>query len=86
MIYLLLDISWKHLKAVTKDERYFINIINIANTCINIGHWPSHFKMSLFIIISKSNKIAYNSLKAFHPIVLLNTLGKLIEKLIGKRL
>jgi len=37
------------------------------------------------IIISKPNKMAYNSLKMFQPIVLLNTLGKLIKKVISTR-
>jgi len=38
------------------------------------------------VIIPKSNKQLYNSPKSFRPIVLLNTVGKLIEKVIGKRL
>ena len=79
-------ISWKHFKAITKDKRYIINIINIANIYINIGHWPSHFKISLSIIITKLNKVTYNFLKVFHPIILLNTLGKLIKEVISERL
>jgi len=42
--------------------------------------------MSTSIIIPKPNKAAYNSSKNFYSIVLLNILGKLIEKVIGKRL
>jgi len=38
------------------------------------------------IVIPKSNKVLYDSPKSFRPIVLLNTLGKLIEKVIGDRL
>jgi len=38
------------------------------------------------IIIFKLNKPSYNTLKVFHPIVLLNMLGKLIEKAISNRL
>jgi len=38
------------------------------------------------IIISKPNKISYNTSKTFRPIVLLNILSKLIEKVVGKRL
>ena len=38
------------------------------------------------VVISKPNKQSYNSSKSFRPIVLLNTVGKLIEKVIGKRL
>ena len=41
-------ILWKHLKIIIEDNRCLFNIINIANTCINIGHWPSHFKMFSF--------------------------------------
>jgi len=38
------------------------------------------------IIIPKLNKLSYNLPKSFRPIVLLNTIGKLIEKVIGERL
>jgi len=69
-------ILWKYLKAVIKNKSYLINIINITNTCIT----------SLSIIIPKPNKVAYNSLKMFQPIILLNTLGKLIKKAISERL
>ena len=79
-------ISWKHLKVVVDDNKYLFNIVNITNTYIDLGHWLSYFKMSTLIIISKPNKVSYNSLKIFFSIVLLNTLGKLIEKVIGERL
>ena len=54
--------------------------------CINLGHWPNYFKCSSTVIIPKPNKLVYDHLKSFHPIILLNTLGKLIEKVITKRL
>jgi len=38
------------------------------------------------IIIPKPNKTSYDQPKAFRPIILLNTLGKLIEKVIAERL
>ena len=79
-------ISWKHLKLVVEDNECLRNIINIANICIDLGYWPTYFKTSLYIIIPKPNKATYNSSKSFHPIILLNTLGKLIEKLISERL
>jgi len=58
-------------------------ILNIADTCFNLGYWPSHFKQSISIIIPKPNKSQYDTSKAFHSIVLLNTLGKLIEKVVS---
>jgi len=62
------------------------NLVNIVNSCFDLDFWPSYFKISTTIVISKSNKTLYNSPKVFRPIVLLNTLGKLIERVIGKRL
>ena len=79
-------LSWRYVKIIVKDVICLRNLINIADTCIELGHWLSHFKILAFIIISKPNKILYNSLKAFRQIVLLNTLGMLIEKVIGERL
>ena len=38
------------------------------------------------IVIPKPNKKSYDSSKSFRPIVLLNTMGKLIEKVIRERL
>jgi len=38
------------------------------------------------IVIPKLNKKLYNSPKLFRPIVLLNIVGKLIEKVIAERL
>ena len=69
-------ISWKHLKLVVKNNECLKNIVNIANTYIDLEHWPTHFKMSLSIIISKPNKTIYNSPKSFYLIVLLNMLEK----------
>lgn len=49
-------IFWKHLKFVIDNDKYFLNICNIANVCINLSYQPSHFKISFLIIISKPNK------------------------------
>jgi len=75
-------ISWKYLKSAVKNKKYFNNFINNTNICI--GYWPAHFKESSSIIILRPNKVLYDSLKMFWPILLLNTLGKLIKKVIGK--
>jgi len=79
-------LSWSYLKHILKDKSCLHNIIKIVNSCFNLGFWHFHFKISTIIEIPKPNKISYNSLKAFRPIVLLNTLSKLIEKVIGERL
>ena len=77
---------WRYLKVIGKNEECVNKLIDIANACIDLGHWPDHFKISFMVIILKPNKLSYNSPKSFHPIVLLNTTGKLFKKMIGKQL
>jgi len=79
-------LSWKHLKRIVKDDACLNKFINIANACIDISHWPSHFKVLTTIIISKPNKESYDSSNAYHSIVLLNIISKLFEKVISKKL
>jgi len=77
---------WSHLKIILKDDECLNSIIYIANTCIELEYWSLHFKRSTTVIIPKPNKKSYDTPKSFRPIVLLNTIGKLIKKVIGKRL
>ena len=79
-------LSWRHLEIILEDKECLDNFVQIANTCINLGYWLSHIKVSITVIIPKSNKKVYNSPKSFRPIVLLNTMVKLIKKVIGERL
>jgi len=79
-------LSWSHLKSVLKHDECLFNIIKITNACIDLGYWPNHFKRSSMVIIFKPNKPLYDSPKSFRPIVLLNTLGKLIKKVIRERI
>jgi len=79
-------LSWRHWKLILLNDECFSKIINIADACINLGHWPEYFKVSTTVVIPKPNKQSYDNPKAFRPIVLLNTLGKLIEKVITERL
>ena len=79
-------LTWRHLKLIVKNDLCLTNIVNIADSCINLGYWPKYFKILSTIIIPKPNKSLYNQPKAFRPIVLLNTLGKLIEKVVTDRL
>ena len=79
-------LTWRHLKSIIKQDKCLVNIINIADLCINLGHWPNYFKYLSTVIIPKPNKMLYDQPKFFCPIVLLNTLGKLIEKVIMERI
>ena len=79
-------LTWHHWKIIVKNNACLSNVINITDACINLGHWPRYFKVSTMVVIPTPNKPSYDNPKAFRPIVLLNTLGKLIEKVITERL
>ena len=79
-------VTWCTLKCIVNDKQCSTHIVRLANTCINLSTWPSHFKESTSVIIPKPQKPSYDTPKSFRPIVLLNTLGKLIEKVISHRM
>jgi len=74
-------LTWNHIKSIIRNKDCIFKLIDIANTCIDLGHWLSHFKTSTTIVIPKSNKSVYNFLKLYWTIVLLNKIGKLFEKI-----
>ncbi|CAA7270641.1 unnamed protein product [Cyclocybe aegerita] len=79
-------ITWVHLKELLKDKHILALFIVLANACLRVGHWPRIFKESLSVIVPKPNKPSYSIPKAFRPVVLLITFGKLIEKMIANRI
>ena len=58
-------LMWHHLKFIVNQDACLTNIINIADSCINLGYWPKYFKVSSTIIIPKPNKSLYDQPKAF---------------------
>ena len=79
-------ITWRYLKVILANNTCTTGILSLANACLLLHHWPRHFKKSVSVIIPKLGKPAYDIPKAFRPIVLLNTLGKLIEKMVARQL
>ena len=79
-------ITWQHFELILANNTCAVGILFLANTCLSLWRWPRHFKELVSVIIYKLGKSAYNTLKAFRPIVLLNMLGKLIEKMIVRQL
>jgi len=79
-------LTQSYIKRIIKSEEYINRFIDIANACINLEHWPYYFKMSVTVIILKPNKASYDFPKFFYPIILLNMIGKLFEKIIGEHL
>ena len=79
-------ITWRHLKLVVKDKKALHALATLFNRVIDEGIWPHQLKDTISCIIPKPKKPTYNVLKAFRPIALLNTIGKLLTKVIAKRM
>ena len=79
-------ITWWYLKHILSNNICAVGILSLANAYLSLHHWHRHFKESVSVIIPKPGKPAYDTPKAFRPIVLLNTLDKLIEKMVARQL
>jgi len=79
-------VTWGMLKHLTTNPCIAALFLSVAEACIQVGHWPAHFKKSLLVIILKLRKAPYSTPKSFCLIVLLNMLGKLVEKMLSCQL
>ena len=61
-------VTWHTLKLIINNEKYITHIVCLANICIDLLTWPSHFKESTSVIIPKPQKASYDSPKSFYPI------------------
>ena len=61
-------------------------ILLLFDACVKFACYPPFFKQSVTTCIPKPKKPNYTKAKAFRPIVLLNCLGKLKEKMLACRM
>ena len=74
---------WTYIKSIIRDKECINKFIDITNACIDLEHWPSHFKTSMTVVISKPNKISFKSSRSYYSIVLLNTIVKIVDDGLG---
>ncbi|KAF8686151.1 hypothetical protein AX14_003894 [Amanita brunnescens Koide BX004] len=79
-------VTWRHIKLALTFPDTDVALAALFNKVCFTGSWPSHFKESISVIIPKPNKPDYSIPKAYRPIALLNTLGKLLTKVLANRL
>ena len=60
-------------------------LMNIYNAVLDTAHIPLSFKSSILTLIPKPHK-DHSKLTSYRPITLTSTLGKLLEKIIARRL
>ena len=74
--------TWAVLKwtwEVDEDQ-----VAALLEGCIQAGYHPNRWKEAIVCIIPKPNQADYTLPKNFHPISLLECLGKLLKKIIKK--
>ena len=79
-------VTWRHLKLALSFPDTDLALATLFNKICFTGTWPQHFKESISVIIPKPNKPDYTIPKAYRPIALLNTLGKLLTKILANHL
>ena len=61
-------------------------LATVFNAALRLGHHPCDWKQAVTLALRKPRKENYSQLKAYRPIALLNTMGKLLEAVIARRL
>ncbi|KAF8671546.1 hypothetical protein AX14_005690 [Amanita brunnescens Koide BX004] len=79
-------VTWRHLKLALSFPETDSSLIKLFNNVCRTGVWLAHFKDSFSVIIPKPNKSDYTIPKAYRLIALLNTIGKLLTKILANRL
>ncbi|KAF8698402.1 hypothetical protein AX14_001136 [Amanita brunnescens Koide BX004] len=80
------SLTWYHLKLIASSEDVLTALCALFNGICRQGVWPAWLSESTSVIIPKPKKVDYTIPKAYRPIALLNTVGKLLTKVIAHRL
>ncbi len=78
------EIPFHFLKALGEPVARALTLL--ANSCLILQHLPAFLKTSRTIVLRKPGKGSYEAPSAWRPIALLKTIGKVVEKLIAKRI
>jgi Reverse transcriptase (RNA-dependent DNA polymerase) len=77
-------ILYAFLKAL--GSPFITSLVQVINASWRLGYFPSRYKQAKTVVIRKPSKASYQEPKAWRPIALLCTIGKLIETIIAKRI
>ncbi|RKK09806.1 hypothetical protein BFJ67_g18207, partial [Fusarium oxysporum f. sp. cepae] len=72
---------WKQLWPVVKER-----VLHLFRTSLDTGRLPSQWRTAKIIPLKKPNKGDYKIAKAWRPISLLSTLGKILESVVADRI
>jgi hypothetical protein len=78
------EIPFHFLKALGEPVARALTLL--TNACLALQHFPASLKSSRTIVLRKPGKSSYEAPSAWRPIALLKTIGKVVEKLVAKRI
>jgi hypothetical protein len=78
------EIPFHFLKALGEPVARALTLL--ANACLQLQHFPAFLKTSRTIVLRKPGKSSYEAPSSWRPIALLKTIGKVVEKLVAKRI
>ena len=78
------EISNRVLKESFTELQH--HLLALVQASINIGHFPKPFKTTTTIVLRKPGKPDYTKPKAYRPIALENTIGKILESVMADTL
>jgi ribonuclease HI len=62
------------------------HLATVMNQSLKLRYCPAHFRNSTTVVLRKQGKDNYTTPKAYRPIALLNTIGKVMDAIIARRL
>lgn len=79
-------VPYGFLKTLGKPLHTYL--AEIFNACLAIGHFPARHQVGLTVVLQKPNKAPeeLRTASGWRPITLLNTVGKLFEKILADRI
>lgn len=72
-------VKWVH-------SSFALEMTQLFNTCLKLGHHPRPWRAAKVVMLRKPNKPDASNPRAYRPITLEETFGKLLEKVIARRL
>src|SRR5436190_7584096 len=91
--FISIALTWRVIRShrMTEENRVLKRTLPIIEhhlqtlmqASINLGHFPKSFKHTTTIVLRKPGKSDYTNAKAYRPIALENTLGKVMESVMA---
>ncbi len=80
------QITYQAIKWTWQSETGRKRITSLLGKCLTAGYHPIAWRKAIAIALKKPNKPDYSNPRAYRLITLLESLGKVLEKVIAKRL